>query len=109
MKKYIPLKKFMKENYLQEKKKAMEWRWPSWEEFKNHDPSGQSQGGFSIPFAKPAGGIVPLIPDAIDFGEWLIQQFNRPNGPNTEGPYAFPDTPDIGGFGPGEQHIEPIT
>jgi len=100
MKKYIPLKKFMKENYLQEKKKLGD-------QYRLDKPG--VQGGFSIPFATPAGGIVPWLPDAIDFGEWLIQQFNRPNGPNTEGPYAFPDTPDIGGFGPGEQHIEPIT
>jgi hypothetical protein len=109
IKKYIPLKKFMEENYLQEKKqlgvekKARNYSTPMDRPFEPSVPT-TPQGGFSIPFATPAGGIVPMLPDIIDFGEWLIQQQGNQSGEN---PIILPGVPQGGGGVQGQQPMNP--
>ena len=96
-KKYVPLKKLMKEKYLEERKKLGD-------QYRLNPPT-KIPIGFQIPFG-PAGvgGIVPTLPDIIDFGEWLIKQRGNQSGDN---PIVLPGVPQGGGGVHGQQPTNP--
>jgi len=103
--KYIPLKKLM-----QEKKELGVVRLPPgirpMPQFGKPKPMPEKiPVGFQIPFGPAgAGGIAPMLPDIIDFGEWLIQQQGNQSGEN---PIILPGVPQGGGGVQGQQPTNP--
>ena len=112
MKKYIPLKKLMKEKYLREKKElgvVKAKNTPSyWQGVHDYfDPNRPVPPGM-IPVG-PLPGIGTgtwrdFIPDIIDGAWWLLHQKGNPSGDN---PIVLPGVPQGGGGVHGQQPTNP--
>lgn len=111
-KKYVPLKKLMKEKYLREKKElgvVKAKNTPSyWQGVHDYFDPNRPVPPWMIPVGPlpgiGSGTLRDFIPDVIDGAWWLLHQQGNQSGDN---PIVLPGTPQGGGGVHGQQPTNP--